>query len=140
MTDTEVVTRALRALADGDLEEYVACHHAEYANHEAALTDVQGADAARNTFTFLHRVFADLGLEPLQTIVGDGEVVVRLQFSGRQVGEVNGFAPSGRTCSVQHIHIFRVADGRIIEHWACRDDLGALFQLGLVGPSANPSS
>ena len=33
---------------------------------------------------------------------------------------------------VQHIHIFRVSDGRIAEPWACRDDLGQLGQLGLL--------
>jgi len=27
------------------------------------------------------------------------------------------------------IHIWRVADGIIVEHWACRDDMGLLEQL-----------
>ena len=27
------------------------------------------------------------------------------------------------------IHIWRVADGMLVEHWACRDDLGLLEQL-----------
>jgi predicted SnoaL-like aldol condensation-catalyzing enzyme len=27
------------------------------------------------------------------------------------------------------IHIWRVVDGKIVEHWACRDDLGVLEQL-----------
>ena len=33
---------------------------------------------------------------------------------------------------VQHvtlIHIWRVADGMLVEHWACRDDMGLLEQL-----------
>ncbi len=28
------------------------------------------------------------------------------------------------------MHLFRVSDGVIAEHWACRDDLGLLVQLG----------
>ena len=30
------------------------------------------------------------------------------------------------------MHLFRLGDGKIIEHWAVRDDLGMLQQLGLV--------
>ena len=48
------------------------------------------------------------------------------------LGEIDGFAPTGRSFSVQQIHICRVTDGQISEHWACRDDLGAARQLGLV--------
>lgn len=39
--------------------------------------------------------------------------------------------PQGRTFSFQHIHMFRLEDGKIKEHWANRDDLGAAKQLGL---------
>ncbi len=36
---------------------------------------------------------------------------------------------SGRPTSWTFIHLWRVADGMIVEHWACRDDLGLLEQL-----------
>jgi hypothetical protein len=43
-----------------------------------------------------------------------------------------GMAPgTGRTQS----HWFRLEDGRIIEHWANRDDLGMARQLGWIPPS-----
>jgi predicted ester cyclase len=42
---------------------------------------------------------------------------------------------AGRPYSVKHIHIFRVRDGLIAEHWAARDDLSLLLQLGGVQPA-----
>jgi predicted ester cyclase len=39
--------------------------------------------------------------------------------------------PDGRPFSFQHMHMFRVVDGKIKEHWANRDDVGAAKQLGL---------
>jgi predicted ester cyclase len=39
--------------------------------------------------------------------------------------------PDGRPFTTQHIHMFRIVDGKIKEHWANRDDLGAARQLGL---------
>lgn len=36
---------------------------------------------------------------------------------------------AGRPVTWTFIHIWRVADGMIVEHWACRDDMGLLEQL-----------
>ena len=36
---------------------------------------------------------------------------------------------SERPTAWTFIHIWRVGDGMIVEHWACRDDLGLLEQL-----------
>jgi predicted SnoaL-like aldol condensation-catalyzing enzyme len=37
--------------------------------------------------------------------------------------------PSGRSAVWTFIHVWRVADGMIVEHWARRDDMGLLDQL-----------
>lgn len=35
----------------------------------------------------------------------------------------------GRPIDVEHIHIWRVADGKLAEHWMVRDDLAAMRQM-----------
>ena len=57
-------------------------------------------------------------------------MVVRDRFSGRKVEALDGFSPSGHSCSVQDIHIYRVTDRAISEHGANRDDLGAERRFG----------
>jgi lactoylglutathione lyase len=42
---------------------------------------------------------------------------------------LNDTTVSGRPAAWTFIHIWRVVDGTIVEHWACRDDLGLLEQL-----------
>jgi SnoaL-like polyketide cyclase len=37
--------------------------------------------------------------------------------------------PEPARFSVEHVHIYRVADGRLAEHWVARDDLTMLRQL-----------
>ena len=48
-------------------------------------------------------------------------------------GEFLGKPPSGNEFAVEHIHIWRIEDGKVVEHWSVRDDLGQALQLGLIG-------
>jgi predicted ester cyclase len=47
--------------------------------------------------------------------------------------------PQGRRFSAEHVHVYRVTDRRIAEHWVVRDDLGMMQQLGATPGSAPPS-
>jgi steroid delta-isomerase-like uncharacterized protein len=124
-TNKQLVLQALDALDRGDADTVAALHHPYYVNHEAAAGRRRGPEGARATAVFLNRAFHDLHHEPLDAVTERDLVVIRVQASGRHVGEIDGFPATGRTFSVQHIHIFRLTDGKISEHWACRDDLGA---------------
>jgi predicted ester cyclase len=41
-------------------------------------------------------------------------------------------AATGRACSSEVIHVFRVVNGKVAEHWAGRDDLAVMRQLGII--------
>ena len=45
-----------------------------------------------------------------------------------------GIAPTGKSFSAEHVHRHRVVDGKLVERWAVRDDLGTVIQLGIIGP------
>jgi steroid delta-isomerase-like uncharacterized protein len=63
-------------------------------------------------------------------IAEDDRVAVRLTSHAVQVGEFMGLPPSGRAYTIEEIHIFRIRDGRVSEHWHQADFLGMLRQLG----------
>ncbi len=50
----------------------------------------------------------------------------------------SGVRATGKSFTVRQAHWMRVADGKIVEHWAVRDDLGMAKQAGWVPP--NPIS
>jgi len=77
------------------------------------------------------------GANEIDLLVAEGEFVVALMTITRTVTEevrVLGFTipAEGQTYTVQHVHVYRVVDDRIREHWAVRDDLGMLRQLGAI--------
>ena len=66
-------------------------------------------------------------------IAEDDRVVMRFTLTGTHTGsEFLGLPASGRSINVTGISIFRIADGKIVEHWANEDGLGLLQQLGAM--------
>jgi hypothetical protein len=57
-----------------------------------------------------------------------------LSFFPVDGGMLVGVQPTGRTFEVQQIHMYRVLDGKIAEHFANRDDIRMIRQLGLLPP------
>ncbi len=46
-----------------------------------------------------------------------------------------GVEPTGRSCTVDEIVIFRIADGKIAEAWEVFDEAGMWRQLGVAPPA-----
>ena len=65
-------------------------------------------------------------------IAEDDRVVVRLTSRATHAGEFMGRPASGRSYAVPEIHIFRIRDRRVVEHWREADMLGMMRQLGAL--------
>ena len=69
----------------------------------------------------------------IEDLIAEGDrVAVRLTASATQVGPFMGLPPSGKSYAIGEIHIFRVRNGRVVEHWHQFDSLGMLRQLGAM--------
>jgi predicted ester cyclase len=83
----------------------------------------------------MSRVFAGLSdvTMTIEGMIAEGDLVaVRLTAHAVQSGEFMGLPPSGRDYSIPEMHIFRVADGKVVEHWSQVDTLGMMRQLGAM--------
>jgi lactoylglutathione lyase len=99
----------------------------------------QGRDGLRQTLATLDRDL-DRPTATIHRVVSqDDLVVVHLTMHGRHRAStmplLAGLPPTGKAIAWDFIHIWRVADGAIVEHWACRDDVGLLAQVGGWPPS-----
>ena len=69
----------------------------------------------------------------IEDMIAEGDrVAVRLTSRATQVGPFMGLPPSGRTYTIEEIHVFRIADGKVAEHWHQADFLGMFAQLGIT--------
>src|SRR5262245_8804598 len=63
-------------------------------------------------------------------LVAEGDrVVAHIPYSGTHRGAIVGVEPTGRSCTVDEMVVFRVADGRIAEAWEVFDEAGMWRQL-----------
>jgi predicted ester cyclase len=117
----------------GVFEELVA---PEYVNHEGAdmLVEAVGPQDWSDVLTRLSASFPDVAWRVLRTLAQDDHVWVETRMSGTHHGDFFGIAPTGRHFEVRQVHMLRVQQGQIQEHWAVRDDLGVLVQLGAIEP------
>ena len=88
----------------------------------------------------LRSAFGELAFEVEDEIAEGDKVVQRATMSGHQTGPLMGHQPTGKAFAVGHVYIWRIADGKIIEHWGSRDDLGLLGQLGLLPLGQEPEA
>lgn len=126
----EVVEELYRRQPAGDPTALVDLVAEDFVNHAAGP---QGRDGLA---LILRTIEEDLG--PLTTeqhhLIGEGDLVAQhLTLHGTHRGStmplLAGLEPSGRAATWTFIHIWRVADGVIVEHWACRDDMSLRQQL-----------
>jgi predicted ester cyclase len=134
----------------GTFEDFERLIHRDMVNHEAkdeppACRQAYGPAAAHATALWLREAFAELTWEVHDVVAERDLVVVHCTMSGRHVRPFAGYAadgsvkevfpPTGKRFATTQTHWIRIADGKMIEHWANRDDLGTAEQLGWVPPT-----
>ena len=78
---------------------------------------------------WLHSAFSDIAYDVEDAIAEGDRVALRVTMRGTHTGDFLGRPATGNRFATAHVHVFRVADERIAEHWAVRDDLGLMRQL-----------
>ena len=69
----------------------------------------------------------------IEDLIAEGDrVVARTTMRGTHDGDFFGVPASGRAVTLKGVHVVRIADGRIVEHWGSNDDLGLMRQLGAM--------
>ena len=166
LVSTLALTVALGATAqttdDTKRNENVARHFFESSNRndiEGMLSDLTGdaknfgrpvgREGFRMVLNDIFTTFPDWHVAVVEMIAKDDSVVMRCKVSGthRGIGKIPvnggmliGVAPTGKHFETDHIHWLKFRDGKIADHYATRDDISMMRQLGLIPPTAAPSN
>ena len=142
LRNLEVWRKQEALIAGGQLDAGLGFTAEDATNHGRAV----GRAGFRRVLADIYTTFPDWKMQPHAIVAMQDLVIHRSTVSGTHLGigklPVNGgllvgVQPTGKRFSCQHIHwnIFR--DGLITGHWANRDDIKMMQDLGLL-PASPP--
>ncbi|WP_169814259.1 ester cyclase [Nocardia mexicana] len=127
----ELIFGIAKVVANADLEGARKHLTADFIDHESAPDLPIGPDGFIKVVEDVHKSFPDAAWEPEDLFATDDRCFARVRFTGTQLGEYMGYAPTGKQVSVTQMHYYRVVDGKAVEHWGSRDVIRILQQLGV---------
>ncbi len=90
---------------------------------------LEGGKMVHNIFL---SAFPDSQVTTEDLIAEGDKVVERFSFHGTNKGSFMGAPPTGKQVTSTGMSVFRIANGKIVEHWGENDALGVMQQLGMI--------
>lgn len=119
-------------ISRGDTATAAAIIHPDFFDHTNPPGMQCGLEGHNAIVALFRQTFPDMNWEIHDLIAEGDRVVARTTMTGTHRGDFFGIPPTGKPVSMDGVHVLRIADGRIAEHWGSNDDLGLMRQLGVV--------
>lgn len=91
-----------------------------------------GPEGHKQIIAVYHSAFPDFHFTIEHEVAEGDMVVIRGIYHFTHKGEFFGIAATGKQVISTGTHLFRIAEGKFVEHWCNNDDLGTMRQLGVV--------
>ena len=116
---------------EGDVDVAFEIFAEDYVRHDLRPSPaIPGPDGQRKIAADFRRAFPDLRMT-LDLILAEGDLVAaRWTTSGTHTGPWAGVEPSGKKVRFSGVNVFRFENGKVVELWNHRDDLGLMQQVG----------
>ena len=136
----KIVRRSIEALNTGDVTNVSEFIHPNYLDRDSqsipGREKLRGPEAFVDTVKNLRAALSELHYEEQESIASNDKVVSIMIVTGKHTGDLFGIPPTGNNFSYQAAHFYTIADGKIAEHKAFRDDLRFMMQLGVIGAAS----
>ncbi|HET7828511.1 MAG TPA: ester cyclase [Candidatus Limnocylindrales bacterium] len=131
--NTALVRRFIDQVFVGQRDEAIDALVADdFVGHTWGPTPV-GRDFLRDALPRVRAGLSDVSMTVEDTVAEADRVAVRVTSRARHTGEFMGMPATGKPYEIEEMHFFRVADGKIAEHWHVADIAGMRQQLGAPG-------
>jgi predicted ester cyclase len=112
-----------------------------YVEHTPAPGVAPTREGFKQTAMALKTAFPDLRYTIEDVIESGDKIVHRLTASGTMKADFLGMPATGKHATWTEIHIGRVANGRLTDHWGLIDQVSMLVQLGVIqSPARVPAA
>jgi predicted ester cyclase len=123
----------------GEIERIGQLVTEDFVDHGAPPWMPRGRESYVATMRWLKNVLG-IRYEVHETVAQGDLAAARVTVHGTSTSEHLGFPATGRPYTMETMHLYRVRDGLLAEHWGVRDELGALWECGAVPRPAPPAA
>ncbi len=137
----DLVLQFYKAFDDREIDRAIDLLAPDCVAHQAGLPAPLDRDEFKQFGLSFYTAFSQGQHVFDEVICADDRVVTCGMFTATHLGKFQGLPPTGKAISLAVMHIDRVKEGKIIEHWGQGDALGLMQQLGVVfvpGPKLLP--
>ncbi|MEM9187543.1 MAG: ester cyclase [Myxococcota bacterium] len=120
--------RFARALESHDVETLRDWIAVDYIQHNPYVP--QGLEGVRSFFDAWNAAFTDTSVTVEDAISSGDRLIGRFAYRGRHTGEFMGIPATGKEVHMTSIDIWRVVDGKLVEHWDEINSAEFFAQLG----------
>jgi predicted ester cyclase len=130
-----LIDRFAATLSARDIDGFAALFADDYVNHQvsaAARPPPAGVTPKQGTVRFFAgrlKGMPDLKVTIEASVASGDTAAASFVYEGTQTGDYLGVAPTGRRLRFTSCDIFRVVDGKIVEHWGMGDIAGIMAQI-----------
>jgi steroid delta-isomerase-like uncharacterized protein len=123
------------ALNAHDIDAFANLFADDYVNHQASAAappppaSLTAKQATVAFFAARLKGLPDLKVTIQTSLAEDDRVAASFLYEGQHEGVYYGVAPTGKRLMFTSCDIFRIAGGRVVEHWGMGDIAGVLAQL-----------
>ena len=103
--------------------------------HDGPPGLLPGPDGVKEWAIMIRNGFPDIRITEEDFVAEGDKVACRFVAHATHGGEFMGVPATRKQVNVSGIDIMRIADGKIVEHWATVDTLGIMQQIGAVPSS-----
>jgi steroid delta-isomerase-like uncharacterized protein len=105
----------------------------DYVRHDLRpSTALPGSGGQSKIAEDFRAAFPDLRIEVDLLIAENDLVAARWTMEGTNLGSWSGKEPTGKHARFSGVNLFRLSNGKVVEIWNHRDDLGLMQQIGMA--------
>jgi steroid delta-isomerase-like uncharacterized protein len=111
----------------------------DYVDHSSPAGAPAGLEGVKAVQGLFRTGFPDVHFT-IEKLAGEGDkVATRVQGHGTNSGPFLGRPATGKEATWESMGIFRIANGKIVEHWGVPDLFSLLQQLGAIPAPGQPT-
>lgn len=131
-TNRKLILEFYQAFDQRNIDRAFALLASNFVAHLAGLPETLDLDSFKEFGMMFYSAFTDGQHQFEQIITAEDKVITCGTFTAIHTGTFQGLPSTGKQITISVMHIDRIEQGKIIEHWGQGDAQGLMQQLGVM--------